>query len=106
MAGTNTWVYPQTSPYHNTDIVDNKYLDVLNYRPIPATASDVFYTLPAVYQYRPDLLAHDLYNDSTLWWVFAARNPNLIGPDPYFNFVAGIGIYIPPLTVIKAALGI
>lgn len=64
-------------------------------RPIPPTPNDTWYIVPAVYEYRPDLLAYDLYNDSKLWWVFAARNPNKLGPDPYFNFKAGIGIYLP-----------
>lgn len=103
---TNIFNYPKTSPYFTTDTVQNKFLDVLDYREIPKNASDVYYKLPQVYQYRPDLLAYDLYNDSTLWWVFAARNPNLLGPDPYFNLVAGIEIYIPTLATIQTALGL
>ena len=107
MAGvSNTWNYPQSSPYYDTNVVDNKFLDVLEYREIPQDTSDVYYELPLVYQYRPDLLAFDLYGDPTLWWVFAARNPNKLGPDPYFNFVAGIGIYIPNIATLKATLGI
>ena len=99
-------IYPATSPYNTTDIVDTKYLDVLNYRPIPKKPSDVYYTIPAVYQYRPDLLAYDLYNDSRLWWVFAERNPNRLSKDPYFDFVAGLGIYIPTQDTLKQILGI
>ena len=41
---------------------------------------------------RLDNLAYKFYNDSRLWWVFAARNPNLLGPDPYFNFTSGEGL--------------
>jgi hypothetical protein len=52
------------------------------------------------------MLANDLYSDSRLWWVFAARNPNVLGPDPYFNFVSGISIYIPKLDTLKQVLGI
>jgi alpha-L-fucosidase len=99
-------IYPATSPYNTTDIVDTKYLDVMNYRPIPRKPSDVYYTIPAVYQYRPDLLAFDLYGDSKLWWVFAERNPNRLGKDPYFDFVAGLGIYIPTQDTLKQVLGI
>ena len=51
------------------------------------------------------MLAYDLYTDARLWWVFASRNPNLLGPDPYFNFTAGLGIYIPTLTTIQTVLG-
>lgn len=59
-----------------------------------------------VYEYRPDLLAYDLYGDSRLWWVFAERNPNKLGEDPYFNFTTGTGIYIPRLDTLTTVLGI
>lgn len=78
----------------------------MNYTPIPMNPSDVYYTLTEVYQYRPDLLAYDLYNNAGLWWVFAARNPNVLGPDPYFNFKAGLSIYIPTIDTLTAVLGI
>jgi len=102
---SNQGFYPATSPYTNTNIVNNKYLDVMNYLPIPMYPSDVYYVIPKVYQYRPDLLAYDLYTDARLWWVFASRNPNLLGPDPYFNFTAGLGIYIPTLSTLQSVLG-
>lgn len=103
---SNTWNYPQSSPYYDTNTVDGKFLDVLEYREIPLNPNDVYYQLPLVYQYRPDLLAYDLYGNASLWWVFAARNPNKLGPDPYFNFVAGIEIYLPNITTLQLALGI
>jgi hypothetical protein len=59
-----------------------------------------------VYEFRPDLLAYDLYNDSRLWWVFAERNPNKLGYDPYFDLVAGIEIYIPKMGTLAQVLGI
>lgn len=98
-------LYGRSSPYFNTNIVDGKFLDFLNYRSIEADQDDVLMTITPVYEYRPDLLAFDLYNNSQLWWVFAARNPNLLGPDPYFNMVAGIQIYIPQQINIQKALG-
>lgn len=104
MANQN--LYPATSPYFNTNVVENKFLDVMNYTPIPMNPSDVYYTILPVYEYRPDLLAYDLYNDANLWWVFASRNPNVLGPDPYFNFKAGTSIYIPTLDVLSVVLGI
>ena len=106
MALQNTQGYTGSSAYYTTPVVEAKYLDILSYRSIPQDPTDVYYEIPAVYQYRPDLLAFDLYNDSQLWWVFAARNPNRLGQDPYFNFVAGIGIYIPTITTLKTVLGI
>ena len=97
--------YPQQSPYYNTSIANNKFLDVMINRPIPALISDVFWSITPVYEYRPDLLAYDLYTDSRLWWVFAQRNPNRL-KDPYFDFVTGIQIYIPTMATLKTVLGI
>jgi len=99
-------IYPRTSPYHETSVVDGKFLDVLNYRPIPKDPSDVIIEITAVYENRPDLLAYDLYGDSRLWWVFAARNQNRLGEDPYFNLTVGTKIYVPKLDTLKAALGV
>ena len=103
---SNNYNYPQSSPYYDTNVVDNKFLDVLEYREIPQHPDDLYYEVPQVYQYRRDLLAYDLYGDPKLWWVFAARNPNKLGPDPYFNLVAGIGIYIPNIITLQVVLGI
>lgn len=99
-------IYPATSPYYDTGIFNSKFLDVMVNRPIPKQPSDVLYTIPLVYEYRPDMLAYDLYSDSRLWWVFAARNPNRLGFDPYFDFKTGIEIYIPKLDTLKQVLGI
>jgi len=104
MANQN--LYPASSPYYNTNIVNNNFLDVLTFRPIPMNPSDVYMEITTVYEYRPDLLAYDLYNNASLWWVFAARNPNRLGPDPYFNFKTGVGIYVPTMDTLRAVLGI
>lgn len=96
--------YSKTSPYYGTDMFGN-FLDVAAYREIPADPSDVLYSIDAVYNNRPDLLANDLYSDSTLWWVFAVRNPNVI-QDPVFDFATGAIIYIPKKATIINALGL
>jgi len=98
-------IYPQSSPYYSTGVETNQFLDVMQNRPIPMQTSDIYWEIRQVYEYRPDLLAYDLYSDSRLWWVFASRNPNTL-KDPYFDFVAGTGIYLPKLDVIVQALGI
>jgi len=98
-------VYPASSPYYNTDIVRNQYLDVMANRPIPMDPSDVYWEITSVYENRPDLLAYDLYSNSMLWWVFSMRNPNML-KDPYFDFVAGISIYLPKLSNINQSLGL
>lgn len=102
MANNN--LYPPTSPYFLTDITEQKYLDVMVNRPVYSQSSDVLYTIQRVYEYRPDLLAFDLYADPRLWWVFAQRNPNTL-KDPYFDFVTGKQIYIPKLDYLRQTLG-
>jgi hypothetical protein len=98
-------IYPASSPYYNTGVVNNQFLDVMVNRQIPMQPSDILWTIASTYEYRPDLLAYDLYTDSRLWWVFANRNPNRL-KDPYFDFVAGVQIYLPTINVIKQVLGL
>lgn len=98
-------LYPATSPYQATGIVNEKFLDIMVNRSIPMLQSDVYWTITAVYQNRPDLLAYDLYSDSRLWWVFSQRNPNVL-TDPIFSFTTGTQIYIPKLDTLKKYLGI
>jgi len=100
-------IYPRTSPYFRTGVINKKFLDVMQpYTAIPRDASDAEFTISPQYEYRPDLLAQHLYNDSKLWWVFASRNPNALGPDPYFNMVSGLVIYVPRLDTLQRVLGI
>jgi hypothetical protein len=103
MANNN--IYPASSPYFNTGVVNNQFLDVMINRQVPMQPSDIYWEITQVYEYRPDLLAYDLYTNSRLWWVFASRNPNRL-KDPYFDFVAGVGIYLPKLDLLKQVLGI
>jgi hypothetical protein len=98
-------MYPATSPYFNTGIVNGKFLDVMIDRPIIKEPSDIYWEITMVYEYRPDMLAFDLYADSRLWWVFASRNPNRL-KDPYFDFVTGVGIYLPKAPLLKQILGL
>ena len=96
--------YSKASPYYNTGKY-GKFLDVLKYRPVSKSKRDVKYSIDKVYQYRPDLLAYDLYGDSALWWVFAARNPNVL-IDPLFDFKPGVVIFIPTKDTLISDLGL
>lgn len=96
--------YSKTSPYYTTGVFGN-FLDVINYRPISKKLDDVVYKVDKVYQNRPDMLAYDLYGDAALWWVFKARNPNVID-DPLLDFRAGITIYIPKKDTLVLDLGL
>lgn len=96
--------YKRTSPYFSTDTF-GRFLDVMINRPITPKKSDVLYKIDKVYEYRPDLLANDLYGDSALWWVFIQRNPESL-KDPIFDFRAGNSIFIPTKDQIAQDLGL
>lgn len=96
--------YSAASPYFNTGY-SQFFLDVMIDRPIPRLADDVLFTLNETYQYRPDLLAFDLYGDSQLWWVFYQRNPNTLTAPPW-DFRKGVEIYIPQISTLRTSLGL
>ena len=95
--------YPSTSPYFNTGITQF-YLDVMVNRPIPKLPDDLQFEINQTYQYRPDMLAFDLYETPTLWWVFYQRNPNALQAPP-LDFKVGTVIYLPKITTLQTVLG-
>lgn len=92
-------------PYRNTLVNSSGYLDVFKPVAVPSAADDILYTITPAYTYRPDLLAHDLYGEKDLWWIFAQRNPDVI-KDSIFDFVAGTQIYLPQGANLSKELGI
>jgi len=96
--------YNKSSPYYSTKTFGN-FLDVIEYTAVSQKPDDVLYVIDKVYEFRPDLLAFDLYGNAGLWWVFRSRNPNSID-DPIFDFRSGITIYIPKKETLVTDLGI
>ena len=96
--------YTKASPYFSTEKF-GVFLDIMTMRSVPKNIMDQVYTINNVYQYRPDLLANDLYGNSNLWWVFAARNPNVI-QDPIFDFYPGQTIFLPDKDALLSSLGL
>ena len=95
--------YDATSPYFLTGY-NQFYLDVMVDRPLPKESDDLNFTINLTYQYRPDLLAHDLYSDARLWWVFYQRNPNTLTKPPV-DFLANTTIYLPKIGTLRSTLG-
>jgi hypothetical protein len=95
--------YDSTSAYFNTGY-SQFYLSNMVNRPVPKLADDLLWVITETYQYRPDLLAFDLYETPTLWWVFYQRNPNTLTAPP-LDFKAGTQIYLPKITTLQQALG-
>jgi hypothetical protein len=73
-------------------------------RPIPKESDDKLWIINVTYQYRPDLLAYDLYGDAGLWWVFYQRNPNTLTAPP-LDFATNTKIYLPKITTLRSTLG-
>ena len=96
-------VYDATSPYYLTQY-SQYFLDVMVNRPIPQNSDDLVFTINLTYQYRPDLLAYDLYGSGSLWWVFYQRNPNTLTKPP-LDFAVGTRIYLPKESTLKSVLG-
>lgn len=96
--------YSASSPWYNT-IQHDTYLDIWEPRSIPFSADDYQYTIQPQYNYRPDLLAYDLYGNSKLWWVFMQRNIDIIY-DPIYDFRAGVTICLPQKSFLLSALGL
>ena len=95
--------YTSTSPYFATGY-SQFFLDVMVNRPIPKSTDDLLFTINTTFQYRPDLLAYDLYSDPGLWWVFYQRNPNTLTAPP-MDFASGTTIYLPRLDTLRSILG-
>ena len=93
-----------TSPYFSTSM-DGKFLDLMVNRGITKHDNDKLYIIDRFYHHRPDLLASDLYQDSKLWWVFSARNPDVL-KSPLFDFNTGVAIYLPTKLTLSLDLGI
>lgn len=85
--------YSRNSPYYYTGTF-GQFLDIAKFPVVPKIADDVLFTVNKTYQYRPDLLAYDLYGDAGYWWVFALRNPDAIA-DPIFDMRVGKNIFLP-----------
>lgn len=87
--------YTSDSVYRNTNIVDNKYLDVLQNSVGDLDSYDIKkVTITNKYDKRPDLLAHELYGNARLWWVFAEFNQDKL-IDPIMDFRSGLQITVP-----------
>lgn len=97
--------YNNTSPYAFTQVYNDSFLDIMENREIFPRTDDAEWEINQTYHMRPDLLAHDLYDDSRLWWVFAQRNPNRL-KDPMFDFTVGTKIFLPKIENLKNDLGL
>lgn len=86
--------YKKSSFLKYTTSTDGIFLDSGKLPALKPSLNDEVYVIAAQYEERPDLLAHQLYGDSNLWWVFSMRNPDVL-KDPIRDFVTGTIIILP-----------
>lgn len=97
-------IHRKDSFLKNAPLLDSVFLDMNSLPSIPQSANDEEYVIGSGYDERPDLLAHQLYESSRLWWVFALRNPDVI-VDPIRDFRAGTRIFLPGADTIRNITG-
>jgi hypothetical protein len=95
--------YKPTSPYNKTSFFGDRFLDIMEYKSLPAQADDIYQSVSATYHLRPDLMSFDLYGTVDFWYVFMLRNIDVI-KDPIYDFKEGTRIYIPKKTTIINSL--
>jgi len=87
--------YRTDSLYRTTEVINKQYLDVLDVSTIDVeNTTTKTITLEEKYNEKPDLLAHDLYGNAKLWWVFSLFNQDELA-DPIIDFKAGLKILVP-----------
>lgn len=73
---------------------DGFYLGIYEPINIPYDSSDYYLEIPTKYNFKPGLLANELYGDPQLLWVFTIMNRDSIN-DPIFDFKEGLIIRVP-----------
>jgi hypothetical protein len=89
-----TQLYRKESFLKDAKTYKSLYLDVNYPAHIRPSTRDVEWQIEPKYAERPDVLAHEIYGSSRYWWVFAARNPDVL-KDPLKDFKSGVVIFLP-----------
>lgn len=95
-------IFVPTSRYYNSEIVyygeNNKItLKTYNRHRITISDTDKYTILEPKYEYRPDKLSYEVYGTPDFWWKILEDN-NIFD---IYDFVAGINIRIPGISVIN-----
>ncbi len=67
--------------------------EIFKRRPIPISDSDQYTVISSKYEYRPDLLANDIWGFTDYWWAILAAN-NIWD---IYDFKIGKNIRIPAM---------
>lgn len=87
-------IYSQKDIYYDTPISDNRFLDFYVPRQVPPADDDDFIILEKRHEFKPNVLAYDLYADDRLWWIFVRLNMDTI-QDPIRDMREGVILRVP-----------
>lgn len=96
--------YRNDSFMKGAEKINDIFLGANNLPTITKTLKDEVYIIGHGYDERPDLLAHQIYGNARLWWVFAMRNPDVL-KDPIRDFKSGTEIILPSEEAVKQLIG-
>lgn len=96
-----TPTYKKESPYAVTPTMGVFMAYYIHRQILPQSEDIVAEIDDQKYVGRPDLLAHDFYGNSDLWWVFGVRNG---WEDPVYDLKVGTVVTIPPMAYIGTIL--
>ena len=91
--------YSKQSPYSKS-VITGDYLNLMTPRTVIEDPKDDSYTIGSQYNLRPDGVAYKLYGNSRYWWLFSARNKDIL-IDPIQDFKTGTTIRIPKLNNVR-----
>lgn len=91
---TRNTIYRKDSFLNRSEKINDLFLGMNNLPTVSKTIKDEVYVIGHGYDERPDLLAHQIYGNTRLWWVFALRNPDVL-KDPIRDFKPGTEIILP-----------
>lgn len=96
--------YKRDSFMYRAEKINDIFLGLNNLPTIQKSLKDEVYVIGHGYDERPDLLAHAIYGKTSVWWVFALRNPDVIR-DPIRDFKAGTEIIVPAEESVQKLIG-
>ena len=93
----------KTSSFYSKTPIKSFYLDLWVEKPMTPQDDDLLVTISAEHHERPDQLAYAVYGTPNLFWIFWARNKDVI-VDPIHDFKSGKEIYVPSLRYIQTQI--
>jgi hypothetical protein len=82
-------IYKSDDFYYFTPIKDGKYLDFYQPYDFGPSDDDDFIIVEKRHEFRPYVLAYDLYDNDKLWWTFVILNKDIL-IDPIRDMREGV----------------